>query len=216
MSKSKTINYFFTALLPVFLLFSAPALFAQKIIASGEQLAGFRFDDTALAEPIIEYQQNIDMLSAIEDKPSLRVFGDGRVLVHYPVYMKKAGDYEMQLNADELVDLIRDLSSNGIMDFDEKKVKEKVLEHKKRLSAKGQFYEVSDALETVVNVKLDEYQKDKKSKKIKSFTTQFKWKNIEHDAARYKDALDIAKANKSIQVLNRLMNDPRLISKRSR
>lgn len=216
MSKSKTINYFFTALLPVFLLFNTPALFAQKIIASGEQLAGFRFDDTALAEPILEYQKNIDMLSAIDDKPSLRVFGDGRVLVHHPVYMKKAGDFEMQLSDAELVSLMRDLSSNGIMDFDEKKAKEKVKLHAEKLKAKRQFYEVSDALETIVNVKLDEYQKDKKSKKIKSFTTQFKWKNIEQDAARYKDALDIAKANKSIQVLNRLMDDQRLISKRLR
>ena len=126
MSKSKTINYFFTALLPVFLSFQTSALFAQKIVASGEQSAGFRFDDTATAEPILAYQQNIDMLSAIDDKPTLRVFGNGRVSVHRPVYMKKSGDFEMQLSDAELVSLMRDLSNNGIMVFDEKKVKEKV------------------------------------------------------------------------------------------
>lgn len=216
MSKSKTINYFFTALLPVFLLFNTSALFAQKIIASGEQLAGFRFDDTASAEPILEYQQNIAMLSAIDDKPSLRVFGDGRVLVHHPVYMKKSGDFEMQLSDTELVSLMRDLSSNGLMDFDENKAKEKLKVHAEKLKAKGQYYEVSDALETIVNVRLDEYQKDKNAKKVKAFTRQFKWKNIEQDAARHKDALDITKANKSIQMLDRLMDDQRLISKRSR
>lgn len=216
MSKSKTINYFFTAWLSVFLLFNTSALFAQKIIASGEQLAGFGFDDTASAEPILEYQQNIAMLSPIDDKPSLRVFGDGRVLVHHPAYMKKAGDFEMRLSDAELVRLLRDLSSNGIMDFDAKKVKEKIKVHEEKLKAKGQFYEVSDTLETMVNVKLDEYQKDKKAKNIKSFSTQFKWKNLEQDAARHKDALEITKANKSIQGLNQMMHDPRLINQRLR
>ncbi len=216
MSKSKTISYFFTALLLVFVLCDTSALFAQKIIPSGEQLAGFRFDDAVSAEPILEYQQDIEMLSAIDDKPSLRVFGDGRVLVHHPVYMKKAGDFEMRLSDAELVSLMRDLSSSGIMDFDEKKAKEKVKVHEDKLKAKGQFYEVSDSLKTSVNVKIDEYQVDKKSKKIKSFSSQFKWKNIEQDAARYKDALEIAKANKAIQSLNRLMNDQRLVHKEAK
>ncbi len=188
MSKSKTINHFCTALLPVLLLLNSPVLLAQKTVESGEQLAGFRFDDTAAAaEPVISYQLNIHMLSGIDDKPSVRVFGDGRVLVHNPVYMKKAGDFEMQLNEVELVDLLRDLSSNGIMDFDEKKVKEKVKAHEAKLKSKGQFYEISDALETVVDIKLDEYQKDNKSKKVKNFSRKFKWKNLEQDAVRYKN-----------------------------
>lgn len=216
MSKFKTINYFYTALLPVCLLFNAPVLSAQKIVESGEQVAGFRFDDTASAEPILEYQQNIDMLSAIEDKPSLQVFGNGRVLVHYPVYMKKAGDYEMRLEVAELVALLRDLSGNGVMDFDEKKVKEKVQAHETQLKSKGRFYEISDAMETVVDVKLDEYQKDKTSKKIKNFSRAFKWKNLEQDVVRYKKILEITRVHKSIQKLDMLMSDKRLVNKRSR
>ena len=195
MSKSKTINHFFTALLPVFLLLDASALFAQKIVESGEQSAGFRIDDTASAAPILEYQKNINMLSAIDDKPSLRVFGNGRVLVHNPFYMKNAGDFEMRLNDTELVDLVRDLSSNGIMTFDEKKVKEKVRAYDAKMKGKGLFYGVSDGLETVVDVQLDEYQKDKNTKKIKGFSKQFKWKNIEQDAARHKDTLEITRAH---------------------
>ncbi|MCK5665428.1 MAG: hypothetical protein KAI17_18195, partial [Thiotrichaceae bacterium] len=158
-------------------------------------------------------QQNIHMLSSITDRPSLSIFGDGQVIVHYPVYMKKAGDYEMWLDDAELVNLIRALSSDGIMDFDEKKVKEKVQSYKKTLKAKGQFYEISDAVETIVDIYLDEFQKNKASKKMKNFHKKFKWKNIEHDAARFKHDIDIIKANNSIENLNVLMKDERLLKR---
>lgn len=216
MSKSKTINYFFTALLSVFLSLNASVLFAQKIVASGVQSAGFRFDDSDSAAPILEYQQNIDMLSAIDDKPSLRVYGDGLVLVHNPVYMKRAGDFKLQLSDVELVSLMRGLSSNGVMTFDEKKVKAKVRAYDKKMKDKGLFYGVSDGFETVVDIKLDEYQKDKSAKKIKGFSKQFKWKNIEQDAVRHKDTVEITKANESIKRLNSLMRDKRLVHREAK
>jgi len=133
------------------------------------------------------------------------------VLVHYPVYMKKAGDYEMQLDETELVALIQSLSSNGIMTLDEKKVKEKITGHKKALKAKGQFYEISDAVENVIEISLDEYQENKTSKKIKKFYKRFTWKNIEHDALRYKDEIEITRANSSVEQFRTLMKDRRLI-----
>ena len=96
-------------------------------VASGEKTAGFSFStDVAATEPVIHYQQNIHMLANIDDRPSLTVYGDGRVLVHFPVYMKRAGDYEMQLDETELVSLLQSLSANGVIDFDEKKVKDNI------------------------------------------------------------------------------------------
>jgi hypothetical protein len=201
-------------LLFVSLLAGTTDLYAQKIIESSDLTAGFRFDtDAVLTDPVIHYQQNIHMLSAVDDRPSLQVFGNGRVLVHYPVYMKRAGDYELQLDDIELVNLIQVLSAGGILGFDEKKLKEKIRSYKKKLKAKGQLYEISDAVETVVDIKLDEYQKNSKSKKIKGFHKQFKWKNIEHDAARYKHDSDITKANDSITHLKILMKDVRLVKR---
>ena len=172
--------------------------------------------DNAASDPVIHYQQNIHMLSAVDDLPSLRVFGNGRVLVHYPAYMKKAGDYEMQLNDAELVNLIQSLSSNGVMDFVEAKVKAKKQAFEKALKAKGQFYAISDAVETIVNINHDEYQKNKTSKKIKDFHKKFSWKNIEHDANRYQHDLDITKANKAISDLKVLMKDDRLLKRAPR
>lgn len=217
MYKTKTTNCLLSYLLLAFLILNAPVLLAQKIVDSGAQSAGFRFStDLTETVPVIHYQQNIQMLSGIDDRPSLNIFGSGRVVVHFPVYMKKAGDYEMLLDGSELVDLIQSLSGNGIMNFDEKKVKGKLRSYKKALKAKGQFYEVSDAVETVIDIRLDEFQKNKTSKKIKKFHKKFKWKNIEHDAARYKNESEIKDANKSVMQLRALMKDARLVKKDGR
>ncbi|GMR01384.1 MAG: hypothetical protein BMS9Abin19_0763 [Gammaproteobacteria bacterium] len=214
MYKFKAKKYFYSCLLLVFLLSNAPVLLAQRIVDSGVQSAGFRFStDKAAAVPIIHYQQNIQMLSGVDDRPSLKVFGSGRVVVHYPAYMKKAGDYEMQLSIVELVALIHSLSSNGIMDFDEKKITDKIKIDKKASIKKGEYYKVSDSVESVVDIRLDEYQKNTASVKLKGFSKHFKWKNIEHDAIRFKNVSEVARANLSIVHLKALMKDARLVKR---
>jgi hypothetical protein len=210
----KVIHRISTALLLVLSLSHAPVLFAQKIIESSEQSAGFVYaTDESVSEPVIHFQQNIDMLAGTDDRVSLQVFGNGRVLVHYPVYMKKAGDYEMQLADRELVALIGELAKDGIIDFDETKVKQAVSEEKKSARAKGELYAVSDAVETVIVIRLDEYQKNSFSPKIKKLKKTFRWKNIEQDAAHYKNNKAILKANDSVAKIKGLMNDQRLLKK---
>ena len=211
-ARSTLNNRFYSVLLPVLLLLSTSAVCAQKTVESGEQSAGFSFaTGVAAIEPVIHFQQNIQMLAGINDRPTLQIFGNGRVLVHYPVYMKKAGDYEMQLDEAELVALIQSLSGNGLMTFDEKKVKEKIKQHKKASKAKGEFYEISDAVESVIDISLDEYQENNKTEKIEKFHKQFRWKNIEHDAVRYKHDSEIVKANNSVTHFTGLMKDKRLL-----
>lgn len=217
MDKYKIKNYLPIGALIALLGMQSSVLYAEKRVVSGESSAGFSFATEATAtEPVIHYQQNIQMLANIDDRPSLTVYGDGHVLVHYPVYMKRAGDYEMWLDGVELVSLIQSLSANGVIDFDEKKVKQDVRAYKKQLHAKGQFYEVSDAVETSIDIRLNEYQKNASLPKIKNFKTSFKWKNIEQDASRYKNNRDISKANNSVSQLNALMKDDRLIDRTRR
>lgn len=215
MYKIKVINSF-VVVISLGLLLNAPAVFAQKQVASNVHSAGFRFDAIATtSQPIILYQQNIELLSGIDDRPTFRVYGDGRVLVHFPPYMKKAGDYEMRLDDAELIELVRNLSVNGVLDFDEKTVKEKLRADENKLKARGQFHEISDAVETVVEVRLDEYQKNTTQKRVKNFTKQFHWKNLEQDAVRHKDKSEITRANKAVRTLDGLMHDQRLVNKRS-
>ena len=210
MSQFNNKNYSSRLFLSAILLLVSPVLSAQKVVESGVNSAGFSFNEKS-SEPVIQYRQHIHMLAGIDDKPTLQIFADGRVVAHYPVYMKKAGDYEMQLDEAELEALIQSLSSNGLMVFDAKKVKDKIKQHKKAEKAKGQFHAISDAVESVIEIKLDEYQENNKAKKIEKFHKQFRWKNIEHDAARYKHDSEIIKANNSVTHLKGLMKDKRLL-----
>ena len=207
------INCLSTCLLLVGLVINTTVSFAQKIsVESGEQTAGFSFmADNNVTEPVIYYRQNIEMLSPTADKASLSIYGDGRVLVHYPVYMKKAGDYEMQLEPAELVDLIQTLSGNGILDFDEVRVKKNIQSYEKTLRAKGLLHEVSDAVVTLIDIRLDEYQKNSSTIKNNSYRKSFRWHNIEHVAKRFKQDVDINNANRSVLDLKALMDDARLV-----
>ena len=217
MEKSTFTNYLLNSLLTISLLLAAPVLHAQKIIQSDIQSAGFRFSANAkTSKPIVHYQRDIQMLANVDDRLSLSIFGDGRVLVHYPVYMKRAGDYEMQLGDAELAALLRSFSSNGLMSFDEKKIKARKKLLNKSLRSKGQFHAISDGVITSIAFEFDEYQKDKFSQKIQNFRKQVKWNNLEHDARRFKSMAGITKANKSASDLTGLMKDKRLVRKGSR
>ena len=211
---------------------------AQKRVPAGKDTAGFSFSTASPVsqskanqshasqpqvgegvtlipfEPVIHYQLNIDMLAGIDDRPTMSVFGDGRVEVHYPLYMKKAGDYVMQLGEDELVELIQSLSANGVLEFDDRKVKKNIRDKKNQQRAKGQFHAVSDAVVTIIDVRLDEYQKNSLTSPVKKFHKQFKWANIEHDARRYPKERDIVDASQSVQRLRSLMKDFRLERRR--
>jgi len=217
MYQLKVVHRISKALLLVLSLSHVPVLFAQKIIESSEQSAGFVYaTDEAVSEPIIHFQQNIEMLAGTDDRPSFQVFGNGRVLVHYPVYMKMAGEYEMQFTDQELAVLIGDLAKDGVIDFDETKVKQAVSVEKRAARAKGELYAVSDAVETVIVIQLDEYQKNSSSPKIKKLKKDFRWKNIEQDAAHYRNNIAILKANDSVTKIKGLMNDQRLLKKGQR
>jgi len=225
MYTGKTIK---TLFMPLFLAlcFSASVHSADAVTVtvtaadkSNNRAAGFKFskksstDQTVAgisAQPIVHYQQNIHMLSAVNDRPTFQVFGDGRVLVHYPVYMKMAGDYEMQLDEVELIDLLHSLSDNGVMDFDSDKHKAGKETEKQSLKAKGQYFAISDAVETIIEIRLDEYQKNNSTKTISNFYKKFKWENLEHDAKRFKKLKALEQSNASVSELKRMMKDPRL------
>ena len=209
------------ALLCVFITLNTSLLFAQVDIsrlsvASSANTAGFSYTKNSAATsaaPVIFYQQLIEMLSTTDDMPSLKVYGNGHVLVHIPVYMKNAGDYEMDFDDTRMVNLIQSLSTDGILDFDEQKTADKVNASEKNLRAKGQFHTISDAVYSIVDIKLDEYQKSSSSKKQTGFHKRFQWKNIEHDARRHHQISEITNAGIAISQLQALLHDARLVRK---
>lgn len=199
------------AFLLVFLFINQPAkavpLPDPALISAGFNSAGFRLPSTA-TQPVIEYRRNIAMLANAPSQLSVRVYADGRVHVHYPVYMQNKGDYEYQMTHAELVALLKSLATRGMMEFDQARAKGEKQAEEAKLRAKGQYFAVSDAVESVVDIRLPAYQKSLLSPVQSNFSKRILWKNIEQDAKRYKNSPLVQSVAKAIGQLDSLMSHP--------
>ena len=68
--------------------------------------------------PLLELSYEGGRIRDRDPTPFVRVFPNGRVLVHYPTYMKKAGDYELNLNDDELRQLLDSFADQSMLELD--------------------------------------------------------------------------------------------------
>lgn len=183
---------------------------ADSATALPAAVAVFQFA-TGNSEPIIEFNEVHHLLAQRDTTPRLRVYGDGRVHVHFPAFMKKAGDYDLQLSHAELNELLRMLAGNGIMDFDAAAIKQErqQLETMHRL-ATGTVTHISDATDTLINIRLDRYQRTSNSPPINAFSKQFRWRNLTSDSRRFPESTGIAKAAMATSMLQSLCDHPGL------
>lgn len=151
---------------------------------------------------IVSYAATSEMLGHPDRTPRIQVFGDGRVAVHYPEYMKKAGDYEAYLNQGEMHQLL--LSLSGVFNFNPKAVVQSQNAVRANNVMQGNLLRHrSDDIQEKITVQLDEYQE---SPRILGQSVNFNlsWKNISYDAKEYPgvDALQkLAGARQSIRAL---------------
>ena len=172
----------------------------------GNFLPQFQFSADS-DQPIITYTLIHHMLANPDPTPLLRVYGDGNVHAHYPGYMKKAGDYQLQLSRPELIELLHTLAQDGVLDFDHKSASllKKQIDTQQRLVS-GTMYHVSDTTETVIDIKLDTYQSNPAAKRIDNFAKRFTWNNLEQDAKRYTQSAAITRAAASARKLHLLLD----------
>lgn len=149
--------------------------------------------DDAPQEVVVSY---LEALGEIEDEdpgPSMKVYGDGRVLVHYPAYMKRAGDYTLQLSDSEMEALLSSLVSNGVLDFDEPAARASTEELMVAASAEqGEVTYRSDA--SVISIEVNANQVE----------GRVSWSDLPQDAIRFPqvEALkDLAAAHRELRQL---------------
>lgn len=65
---------------------------------------------------IIQMSQNVGIENE-DQTPLLRIYGDGLVRIHFPVYMKRAGNYTLQLTQRELQSLVESFVTSGLIEF---------------------------------------------------------------------------------------------------
>lgn len=166
---------------------------------------------TQASTPVIEYTLNHEMLAEADAEPLLRIYGNGRVHVHVPVYMKNAGDYELHLNRNELDAFVSTLSRDGVIDFDRASTREKLRRLKvKKRATNGTLWEVSDVTETVIQVNLNRYQRNAASTPVKDLKKRFTWKSLQMDSRRYPESNEVQRAAASAQMLHAVIRRPDL------
>jgi hypothetical protein len=163
-------------------------------------------------QPLIDYQTAFGELAATEAVPRLRVFGDGRVEVHRPPFMKKAGDYERWLSRRELDELVASLAANGVFDFDENRVdaaRGKRLEAAHaREAAEGRAVTLSYAADedvTTLTVFLERYTPADPGLPVRrNLAKRISWRNPAADVRRNPQIPEIVRMAAAFEAISRL------------
>ena len=119
--------------------------FAQQAFAQAIEKVHF---PKSAGHLLLSYSVRHEMLADNDPQPLLQIYGNGRVVVHRPDYMKGGGDFEMSLSQKELQTLCRELIVKKIMSYREQNAINEV----RRLALEsGAQYSVSDTSNVEIN-----------------------------------------------------------------
>lgn len=196
------------------------ALCALAAPATGAPLSG--------GEPIIErshrpdvavvtYREVLGEIGDSDHGPMLQIFGDGRMVAHYPAYMQRAGDYEQRLMPAEVDALIRSLATKGVLDFDpaaaRAATRSSAAAARARALAAGQpavVFEAADAATTVIEVAVERYQPSTPGGRAadRHETRRAVWMGLRSDAERQPDVTALRGLAAAEQELRTLRERP--------
>lgn len=101
-------------------------------------------------EPIFVYHRVNDLVAHMDAEPRLQVFADGRVLITYPTFMKRAGRYETRVNLQELESFLQRSSARQIGKLRSEDLANEVAQATNAKSAAGEYFEIQDDTVTYV------------------------------------------------------------------
>jgi len=105
---------------------------------------------------VLQLSQDLGIQDA-DETPLVRVYGNGRVAVHFPDYMRKAGDYELKLSAGAFRELVR-TAADVVLPFDSTATEALVLALEEEARDDGLLFSVSDEATTIPEVRVARYR----------------------------------------------------------
>lgn len=111
---------------------------------------------------VVHYTETLGEIAGADRGPTLTIHEDGTVDVHYPAYMRRAGDYRGRLGAAELETLLGRLIGHGVLDFDAAAVRAERGAEVERRSARplrpgapAPLFVATDPSVTAITVRID-------------------------------------------------------------
>jgi hypothetical protein len=135
--------------------------------------------------------------------PSMQIFGDGRIVVHFPDYMQRAGDWTDQLSADEMQVVLGALVADGLLDLDPATARANLTAARSRaraaaLAGEAPLLEASDT--GVTTISLD----------VEGRSQTIVWRGLRGDAFAHPDVREVQQARRAQETLRLLMERPGL------
>jgi len=113
------------------------------------------------ADFLLVERRSVVPLTPGTDGPWTRIYGDGRVEVHRPSYMKDGGEFQGWLSLADVDALLARMDEAGLMVFDIEKVKRKYMEAERhRLETSGEIPVISDAGTVRLTIRLGGYRSE--------------------------------------------------------
>ena len=150
---------------------------------------------------VLEYDVTHSLIAMEKDHPLLRVYGDGRVVVHYPSYMKQAGNYESTLSPEQMQRLLTSMATNCFFNFNPTAV---LQERNNALQVKASesinsnqpvLFNVSDSSTMQVTLTVQSIVEQanngttliRSSNEVATQHIDVAWKNLQIDAQRFSE-----------------------------
>ena len=127
---------------------------AGETPGQARERASFQYREAA-DSVVLRYSEHLSALAGADSGRSVVVYGDGRVVVHYPALMKRAGDYTLRLSRVEMRELLERVVARDFVDLDEGEAR-RPLESPARAGA--ELFAVHDAATSTIEVNLETYR----------------------------------------------------------
>jgi hypothetical protein len=172
------------------------------VLASGSVRGAPLADGAPLVEPsrradvaVVTYRELLGEIGAADKGPTLRIYGDGRMVAHYPRYMHRAGDYEQRLRSGELDRLLRSLADRGVLDFDAAEARASIRSGHERARATGapaDLFVAADGATTVIEVNLERYRGTAPgAREVRGLAKRVVWTAVQADAQHHPDVASL-------------------------
>jgi len=166
------------------MVFAAPVIAVETGSDLNAQVEFSRDAGTVL----ISFREIFPEFADQDPTPLVRIYGDGRVVVFHPAYMKQAGQYEMMISPGELEDLLLQLTP-VLLSFDAQEVKSEkkaadllLWESATETEDLTLFYD-SDADISVFELNIDAYRPDGlQGQTIYMQALERSWRGLRYDA----------------------------------
>ena len=134
---------------------------------------------------VLQLAEDVGIRDA-DETPLVRVYGDGRVAVHFPDYMRRAGDYELTLPGSTVRELVG-TAVDTLLSFDAAETESDVLVLEAAERRDGLIVDVADEATTILEVRFERYRPEGAAEEIRDGVKRVAWTGLVNDAGWFRD-----------------------------